>query len=82
LDRTLAARTRDSGSMAADDSRSSHFEQLELSRDSNELDAWLQLFARLTLNAGKHTGDQPARLVHLDHGNDRAILIQGDEGRA
>src|SRR6516225_1463425 len=42
----------------------------------------LQLLARLTLNAGKHTANQPARLAHLDHGNDRAILVQGDEGPA
>src|SRR6202049_2452424 len=42
----------------------------------------LQLLARLTLNAGKHTGNQPARLAHLDDGNDRAILVQGDEGSA
>src|SRR5271168_2640923 len=42
----------------------------------------LQLLARLTLNAGKHTGNQPTRLAHLDDGNDRAILIQGDEGPA
>src|ERR1700686_3179455 len=39
--------------------------------------ARLQLLARLTLNPGKHTGNQPARLAHLDHGNDRAILVQG-----
>src|ERR1700721_836658 len=42
----------------------------------------LQLLARLTLNAGKHTGHQPARLAHLDDGNDCAILVQGDEGPA
>src|SRR5712671_1104583 len=42
----------------------------------------LQLLARLALNAGKHTGNQPARLAHLDDGNDRAILVQGDEGPA
>src|SRR5271170_2636352 len=42
----------------------------------------LQLLARLTLNAGKHTGNQPTRLAHLDDGNDRAILIQVDEGPA
>src|SRR6266478_7908196 len=42
----------------------------------------LQLLARLTLNAGKHPGNQPARLAHLDDGNDRAILVQGDEGPA
>jgi hypothetical protein len=28
----------------------------------------LEFLARLTLNAGKHTGDQPARLAHLDDG--------------
>src|SRR6202043_3581269 len=42
----------------------------------------LQLLARLTLNAGKHTGNQPARLAHLDDGNDCAILVQADEGPA
>src|SRR6202140_5796510 len=43
---------------------------------------WLQLLARLTLNAGEHPGNQPTRLATLDHGNDRAILVQGDEGPA
>src|SRR5215469_10166320 len=43
---------------------------------------WLQLLARLTLNAGKHSGNQPAPLAHLNHGDDRAILVQGDEGPA
>src|SRR5947207_3108244 len=42
----------------------------------------LQLLAGLALNAGKHTGNQPTRLAHLDDGNDRAILVQGDEGSA
>src|SRR5882757_4621280 len=42
----------------------------------------LELLARLALNAGKHTGNQPARLAHLDDGNDCAILVQGDEGPA
>src|ERR1700739_1834424 len=42
----------------------------------------LQLFARLTFNAGEDAANQPARLAHLDHGNDRAILVQGDEGPA
>src|SRR5467141_5345051 len=41
--------------------------------------ARLQLLARLTLNAGKHTGNQPTRLAHLDDGNNCAILVQGDE---
>src|SRR5262249_44969368 len=44
--------------------------------------ARLELLARLTLNAGKHAGNQPARVAQLDHGNDRAILVQGDEGSA
>src|SRR5690349_13297696 len=44
--------------------------------------ARLELIARLTLNAGKHAGDQPARLAQLDDGDDRAILVQGDEGSA
>src|ERR1700749_869998 len=52
-------------------------------RDSKQpLRARLQLFARLALNAGNNTADQPARLAHLDDGNDRAILVQGDEGPA
>src|SRR5271168_538863 len=42
----------------------------------------LQLLARLALNAGKHTGNQPTRLAHLDDGTDCAILVQGDEGSA
>src|SRR6266481_6408414 len=41
-----------------------------------------QLLLRLTLNAGKHTANQPARLAQLDDGNDCAILVQGDEGPA
>src|SRR5215471_10931115 len=44
--------------------------------------ARLQLFAWLTLNAGKHAGNQPARVAQLDHSNDRAILVQGGEGSA
>src|SRR4030081_3872263 len=31
---------------------------------------------------GSTTGNQPTRLAHLDDGNDRAILVQGDEGPA
>ena len=41
-----------------------------------------QLLLRLTLNAGKHPANQPARLAQLDDGNDCAILVQGDEGPA
>src|SRR5204863_8610553 len=44
--------------------------------------ARLELLARLTLNTGKHAGNQPTRVAHLDDGNDRAILVQGDEGPA
>jgi len=44
--------------------------------------ARLQLLARLTLNPGKQAGNEPARLAQLDDGNDRAILVQGDEGSA
>src|SRR5262249_38471686 len=44
--------------------------------------ARIQLLARLTLNTGKHAGNEPARLAQLDDSNDRAILIQGDEGPA
>src|SRR5205085_8208037 len=44
--------------------------------------ARLELLARLTLNPGKHAGDEPARLAHLDDSYDRAILVQGDEGPA
>jgi hypothetical protein len=42
--------------------------------------ARLELLAWLTLNAGKHPGNEPARLAQLDDSNDRAILVQGDEG--
>src|SRR5271170_3776934 len=44
--------------------------------------ARLQLLARLTLNPGKHAANQPARLAQFDDGDDRAILVQGDEGSA
>src|SRR2546427_505918 len=44
--------------------------------------AWLQLLARLTLNTRNYAANQPARLAQLDDGNDRAILVQGDEGPA
>ena len=41
--------------------------------------ARLQVLARLTLNPGKHAGNEPARLAHLDDGYDRATLVKGDE---
>src|SRR5215831_8702865 len=46
------------------------------------LRARLQLLARLTLNAGEDADNQPARLAQLDDGNDRAILVQGNQGPA
>jgi hypothetical protein len=44
--------------------------------------ARLQLFARLTFNARNNAANKPARVAQLDDGNDRAILVQGDEGSA
>src|SRR5580700_2557992 len=44
--------------------------------------ARLQLLARLTLNTRNDAANPPARLAQLDDGNDRAILVQGDEGPA
>jgi len=44
--------------------------------------ARIELLARLTLNTRNDAANQPARLAHLDDGNDRAILVQGDEGPA
>jgi len=37
---------------------------------------------RLKLNARNDTANQPTRLAHPDDGNDRAILIQSEEGSA
>jgi hypothetical protein len=44
--------------------------------------ARLQLLARLTFNTRNEAANQSARLAHLDDGNNRAILVQGDEGPA
>jgi hypothetical protein len=44
--------------------------------------ARLQLLARLTLNTRNYAANQPARLAQLDDGNDRTILVEGDEGPA
>jgi hypothetical protein len=44
--------------------------------------ARLQLLVRLTLNTPNYAANEPARLAQLDGGNDRAILLQGDEGPA
>jgi len=42
--------------------------------------AGLQLLVRLTLNTWNDAANQPARLAQFDDGNDRAIVVQGDEG--
>src|SRR6185312_13864314 len=44
--------------------------------------ARLQLLVRLPLNTRNDTANKPARLAQFDDGNDRAILVQGDEGPA
>src|SRR6476660_6989683 len=44
--------------------------------------ARLQLLVRLTLNTRNEPANKPARLAQFDDGNDRAILVQGDEGPA
>jgi hypothetical protein len=44
--------------------------------------ARLQPLARLTLNTRNDAANHPARLAQLDDGDDRAILVQGDEGPA
>src|SRR2546428_13067085 len=41
-----------------------------------------QLLQRLALDARNHSCDKPARLAHLDHDDERAILVQGGEGSA
>src|SRR5690348_14549259 len=44
--------------------------------------ARLQLLVRLTLNTRNYAANEPTRLAQLDDGNDRGILVQGDEGPA
>jgi hypothetical protein len=44
--------------------------------------ARLQLLVRLTLITRNDTAEKPARLAQFDDGNDRTILVQGDEGPA
>ena len=51
-----------------------------MQQDKQPFGVWLQLLARLTPNAGEHPGNQPTRLAHLDHGNDRAIFGPGRRG--
>ena len=42
----------------------------------------LELLERLALEARDDPGHQPARLAHLDDRDQRAVLVQGDEGPA
>jgi hypothetical protein len=44
--------------------------------------ARLQLLVGLPLNTRNDTAEKPARLAQFDDGNDRTILVQGDEGPA
>src|ERR1700749_4928042 len=44
--------------------------------------ARLQLLVGLTLNTRNDAANKPARRAQFDDGNDRAILVQGDEGPA
>jgi len=39
-----------------------------------------QLLQRLALDARDHPCDKPTRLAHLDHDDQRAILVQSGEG--
>jgi len=41
-----------------------------------------QLLCRVPLDPRDHAGDEPARLAHLDHGNQRAILVKSGERSA
>src|SRR3954468_2628478 len=44
--------------------------------------AWFELLQRMALDPWNNASDEPARLAHLDDGNDRAVLLQGSEGPA
>jgi hypothetical protein len=41
-----------------------------------------QLLQRMTLDPGDDAGDEPTRLAHLDHRDQRAILIESGERAA
>ena len=41
-----------------------------------------QLLQRMAFDPRNNRADQPARLAHLDYGNQRAILVEGGEGPA
>src|SRR3954466_5016847 len=42
--------------------------------------AWFELLQRMALDPWNNASDEPARLAHLNHRNDRAVLLQGSEG--
>jgi hypothetical protein len=41
-----------------------------------------ELLERLAFDAGNNRRNEPLRLAHLDHGDDRTILLEGGEGLA
>src|SRR6516225_10652953 len=42
----------------------------------------VKFFERMAFNAGNKSCDEPLRLAHLDHSDDRAILFESGEGPA
>ena len=42
----------------------------------------IELFKGMALNPRNKRRYEPLRLAHLDHGDDRAILLEGGEGPA
>ena len=42
----------------------------------------IKLLEGLALNAGNDRRNEPLRLAHLDHGDDRAVLLEDREGSA
>src|SRR4051812_32202777 len=42
----------------------------------------LELLQRVALEARHDAGDEPARAAQLDDGDQRAVLLEGDEGPA
>ena len=40
----------------------------------------IELLERLAFDAGYNRGNEPLRLAHLDHGDDRVVLLEGGRG--
>ena len=40
---------------------------------------WVQLLCQMPLRSRNNAGDEPARLAHLDHCDQRAILVESGE---